>query len=332
MSQRAGCIPVLSAAVFFLAAIASPLRAQSNGSNTGTVSVLYAGSLTSVMEKSIGPAFSRATHESYQGEGQGSTGAAHMIRDHLRQPDVFISADPSVNTSILMGSANGDVVTWFSTFAGAELVIGYNPKSRFAPELDRARARERPWYEVLALPGFRIGRTDPDIDPKGYRTIFLFRLAAEHYHQPALTALLGDARNSAQIFPEPELLARLEAGQLDAAVFYRHEVMAHQLPFIELPDEINQGNPRFASLYAKQTYATPKGTVFSGSPILFTVTIPITARNVSGAIDFIRFLLGDQGGTILNEFGFRSVTPLYGGNAAKIPAVISPLMRGEYLP
>jgi molybdate/tungstate transport system substrate-binding protein len=332
MRPRAGSFSNFAAFLFILTVNAASLLAQDHGSSKNAVSVLYAGSLTAVMEKRIGPAFSAATHESYQGEGQGSTGAAHMIHDRLRQPDVFISADPLVNTSILMGSANGEMVTWFTTFAGAELVIGYNPKSRFAAELETARAGKRPWYEVLALPGFHMGRTDPDIDPKGYRTLFLFGLAAEYYHKPALPMLLGDSHNPAQIFPEPELLARLEAGQLDAAIFYRHEVLAHQMPFIELPDELNQGNPRLAALYAKQTYRAPKGTVLMCTPILFTVTIPSTARNVPGAIEFIRFLLGDEGKKILSKSGFRSVTPLYGGDAARIPAGIGPLIQGNYLP
>src|SRR5690349_1300743 len=48
-----------------------------------TVSVLYAGSLATVMENGIGPTFTKATGYSYQGEAQGSLGAAQMIRDHL---------------------------------------------------------------------------------------------------------------------------------------------------------------------------------------------------------------------------------------------------------
>ncbi len=61
------------------------------------VSVLYAGSLATVMENGLGPAFAKANPYEYQGEAQGSLGAARMIHDKLRTPDVFISADPSVN-------------------------------------------------------------------------------------------------------------------------------------------------------------------------------------------------------------------------------------------
>src|SRR6185295_12046572 len=101
----------------------------SNRSQDGSVSVLYAGSLATVMENGLGPAFSKATGYEYQGEAQGSLGAARMIRDGLRRPDVFISADPSVNEKVLMGSQNGELVTWFLTLASSQLVLAYNPNS-----------------------------------------------------------------------------------------------------------------------------------------------------------------------------------------------------------
>jgi len=58
---------------------------------SGTVQVLYAGSLGSVLEKSVGPEFEKNSGFTFQGEGQGSLGAAKMIFDGLRSPDVFIS-------------------------------------------------------------------------------------------------------------------------------------------------------------------------------------------------------------------------------------------------
>src|SRR5262249_55754890 len=94
------------------------------------LAVLYAGSLATVMENGLGPAFSRATSYQYKGEAQGSLGAARLIHDHLRSPDVFISADPSVNESVLMGSGNGNLVTWFVTLASSQLVLAYSPESK----------------------------------------------------------------------------------------------------------------------------------------------------------------------------------------------------------
>ena len=104
------------------------------------VSVLYAGSLATVMENGAGPAFVKATGYQYQGEAQGSLGAAQMIRDHLRQPDVFISADQLVNLNILAGPQNGDLASWFIVVASSQLVLAYNPHSKFAVKFQDAAA------------------------------------------------------------------------------------------------------------------------------------------------------------------------------------------------
>ena len=205
------------------------------------MTVLYAGSLATVMEDHVGPAFEKDGGVDFQGEAHGSLGAARLIQDRLRTPDVFVSADPSVNQTVLMGSENDDLVTWFVTLASSQLVLAYNPKSRFAGDFEAAAAGTVPWYEVLAKPGLRFGRGDPTIDPKGYRTLFLFTLAAEHYGRPDIPGLLGDPLNPAQVLPEVALLARIDSGQFDAGIFYKHEVVAHELPYVTLPPRDQPG-------------------------------------------------------------------------------------------
>lgn len=161
---------VITAIFLLLSGFSCLLRAQSREDRT--VNVLYAGSLGAVMENGMGPAFTRATGYSFQGEAQGSLGAAHLIRDRMRRPDVFISADPSVNQNVLMGPQNGNHVIWFMTLVSSQLVLAYNPKSKFADKFKAAEEQRIPWYEVLETSGVRFGRGDPSIDPKGYRTLF----------------------------------------------------------------------------------------------------------------------------------------------------------------
>jgi molybdate/tungstate transport system substrate-binding protein len=295
-----------------------------------SVSILYAGSLAAVMENGVGPAFSAATGYAYKGEAQGSLGAAHLIHDHLRTPDVFISADPSVNETVLMGSRNGDLVKWFVTLASSQLVLAYNPKSPFAAGFEAAAAGKTPWYQVLETPGVRFGRGDPTIDPKGYRTLFLFALAGKHYQRPDIPALLGDPLNPAQVMPEVALLAHLESGQFDAGIFYKHEVVAHKLPFVSLPPEVNLGDARFSALYAQATYTTPKGERVQGAPILFTLTIPKGGSNPTAAEAFGRFLLSSP--DLLRKFGFGIVEHQVGGDRKWIPPGLRPLCKGVYEP
>ncbi|HEV7786049.1 MAG TPA: extracellular solute-binding protein [Thermoanaerobaculia bacterium] len=304
------------------------LFACADTSQKRSVSVLYAGSLATVMENGVGPAFSAATGYEYKGEAHGSLGAARLIHDHLRSPDVFISADPSVNENVLMGSKNGDLVTWFATLASSQLVLAYNPKSHFAASFEATAAGKTPWYEILETPGVRFGRGDPTIDPKGYRTLFLFTLAGKHYQRPEIPGLLGDPLNPAQVLPEVALLARIESGQFDAGIFYKHEIVAHELPFVSFPPEINLGDSRFSSLYAQATYITPTGEHVHGAPILFTLTIPKAAHNQAGAKAFVRFLLTSP--SLLEKFGFGIVEHQVGGDSKQIPADLRSLCSGTY--
>lgn len=294
------------------------------------VRLLYAGSLVSLVEDGLRPAFAHATGISVEGRPGGSVALARMILDRVQTPDVFVSADPDVN-HLLMPPGPGPRASWFLTLMRNSLVIAYYPRGRFAAALGEAAVGRRAWYEVLAAPGFRLGRTDPGLDPKGYRTLLMVRLAERHYGQPGLEArLLGSPQNPAQIFPEEALTGRLESGQLDAAIFYRNEAVEHHLPYLTLPDAINLGNPAMAAAYARVMDTGPNGQVRRGAPILYTVTMPSTARNVAGAIRLIQFLYEPAGQAVLIRHGLLPAPALAGGEVRDVPPALRPLVMGSY--
>jgi molybdate/tungstate transport system substrate-binding protein len=295
-----------------------------------TVEVLYGASLVQVMEEKLGPAFSAATGSGFQGEGKGSVAAANLMLEGQRSPDVFITPDAEVNRR-LMGAANKDLVRWFVTFAGTELVMAYNPKSRFAADLERAATGGARWYEVIDAPGVKIGRADPELAPLGYRTLFAFSLAEAYYGVAGLrTRILGQDANTDQIFPAEELVARLEAGQLDVAFVYRASVEPVGLPYVTLPAEVNQGDSGMAARYATQSYTSAKkGVTYTGAPIVYTATVLTTASHPAAAISFVLFLLSDEGRALLSQAGLGSVEARSGGDADAMPAEIRALVRGE---
>jgi molybdate/tungstate transport system substrate-binding protein len=292
------------------------------------ISVLYAGSLVNLMEKKVGPAYTHATSYPYEGEGKGSTALANEIKGKLRTPDIFISADANVDKN-LMGSANGNYVSWYAPFARTSIVIGYNPSSKFAADLQAASNGSKPWYQVLEEPGLRLGRTDPALDPKGVRTIIVMKLAQQYYHQSDLSQkILGATENVIQIFPEEELVSRLGSGQLDAAFFYLNEVKEQNLPYITLPDQVNLSVPSMNSTYAQATYTDPKtGKTTKGAATVYTITIPSTSKNMPGAIAFVSFLLSSQGGSILTGDGMTLVTPAVSGNASTVPGQLQSILH-----
>jgi molybdate/tungstate transport system substrate-binding protein len=125
-------------------------------------------------------------------------------------------------------------------------------------------------------------------------------------------------------------MARLESGQFDAGIFYKHEIIPRHLPYITLPPEINLGDVRFANSYAQETYTTSSGQQVSGAPILFTITIPESARHREAALAFVRFLL--TSGKLLREFGFVEVEHRVGGDAGQIPPELRGLTSGVFKP
>lgn len=318
------CLVTLALTLAVLTAFA-PWHSTQAGS--GSVSVLYAGSLVNLNEKVIGPAFAQRTGYVYQGQGLGSVAITNEIKGRLQTPDVVELVDPATNR-MLMGKSNGDYVSWYITYARTQLVIGYDPAGRFAHLFDRVRRHALPWYRAVTTPGLRLGRSDPALDPKGYYTLFMFRLAQRLYHLKNFARrVLGSPRNPAQIFPEEVLVARLLAGEMDAGVFYLNEVKDLGIPYITLPPQINFGEPKYKRLYSTEHYTDAQGKRISGRPILFTITIPSTVKNKGGAMAFVKFTLGRRARLLAREHGLLSTPITLGGDRKAVPPGVLVMVR-----
>jgi molybdate/tungstate transport system substrate-binding protein len=170
-----------------------------------------------------------ALHErgiDFQGEPGGSKELANLIAAGVRSPDVFISVNPKLVTGL------GDRVASATTFAGTSLGVAWAPNSRFARLFDSVRARMTTLQRALGTPGLKIGRTDPKLDPKGQYTIDGM---TTWLGSAGARSILGDDENPAQIFPEEDLLARVDTGQVDVGFFYQTEAIARNYHFIPLP-------------------------------------------------------------------------------------------------
>ena len=281
-----------------VALIAAALALPSNqpAFAAGTVNVLYAGSLVNLMEHGVGPAFDKATGNQFRGYAGGSVGLANQIKGKLRNGDVFISANPKVNNN-LMGAENGNWISWYVSFAESSLVIGYNASSKFAADF-----KVKPWYEVLAEPGIKIGRTDPKLDPKGTLTLTLMKEAETFYKSPGLTQrVLGAPENPAQVLPEETLVGRVQSGQLDTGFFYSTETSDAKIPALSLPPVI-----------------TPKA--------VYTVTILHDAPNAAGADQFVAYLLGSYGQNLLKQHGLTLQKLAVSGDANAVPSDIKAIV------
>ena len=279
---------------------ATPLQAAA------VLRVAYAGSMGVVMDRHLGPAFAQAEGVDYQGIGQGAYGLARLLAARALRADVFVSITPGP-VAVLQQAG---LVDRMVPIASTQMVITYSPRSRFAPALRAAAQGRRPWWQVLETPGLRFGRTDPAVDPQGQNIVFTLLLAERYYRQPELVRrILGGVRNPAQIFTEPSLLSRLQAGQLDAASGYRSAAISHQLPYITLPDAINLSDPARltdASRPVQFTLRLPNGKSASlhPQPLVFYAAVLKNAAQPKLAQAFVDYLRGAQGQALLRAQGY----------------------------
>jgi molybdate/tungstate transport system substrate-binding protein len=243
-----------------------------------TLSVLYAGSLVTPMEGPIKTAL-RERGIDFQGEPGGSKELANLILAGVRSPDVFISVNPKLVAEL------GDRVASATTFAGTSLGIAWAPTSKYATLFDGVAAGRTSLESALETPGLRIGRTDPQLDPKGAYTIQGMTMWLGHDGE---RRILGDDENPAQIFPEQDLLARVDTGQADVGFFYRTEAIARGYRFIPLPGA--------AALTDRITY---------------TLAIMRAAAHPAAAQAFASFILTGDGRRILEQAGLIYVGPAH---------------------
>lgn len=303
---------------------------------------MYAASLIKTFEQTLGlgPSYEKKTGYTYSGEGRGSVQIANMILDGQRRPDVFVSAGTIPIMKLMMNNNNNadggignqqlnqPLAQWLVKFASAEMVIAYSPTSHFHLDLDKAKKGLIPWYRALSQPGFKFGRTDPELDPKGYYMVIAAKLANTYYNDKNIKqSILGQDRNPRQIFPEETLATTLETGQLDAIAAYKHEAIAKGLPYIRLPSQINLRDPAFSDIYRKASYTTNTGKTIYGEPIYFSVTIPeATVNKLADAVSFVTYLLSSDGQHILQSQGLNYIKPIAQGNVDKIPTDIRSLV------
>ncbi len=278
------------------------------GAGRGRHRVTYAGSMGVVMDKDLGPAFAQREQVTYEGQGQGAYGMARLLASKKVVADVFVSISPGPMDILKQAGLVDRAVPVAST----RMVIAYNPKGQYA---DAFRAASQPgaatpWWKVLLTPGLRFGRTDPITDPQGQNIVFTMQLAEKYYKQPGLAhAVLGDPLNPQQVFAEGGLLARLQAGQVDASSGYESAVRSAKLPYVALPDEINLSNPNFEHDW----YDTVSFTVKDASgqektlrpqSLVFYAAVLKNAPNPEAAAHFVDFMRSAQGQALFDQDGY----------------------------
>ncbi len=281
----------------------------------GSIKVLAAGSL-SVPLKELANKFQEKYGVKVYIETAGSIETVKKVSELGIRADVVAVADYNAISSYLMPN----YTNWYIKFARNELVIAYTNNSRFAKEINSTN-----WMNILTRKDVRIGFSSPNDDPCGYRAVIMFYLAQLKYKNGIFDNLILNHTgikidNGTVIVPNDselltttgkifikqksvDLLADLQAGDIDYAIEYLSVAKQHHINYIRLPDVINLSNSTLVSWYSKAVVELADGKIVHGDAINYAVTIPNNAPNKEYAYKFVNMLLGKEGRSILKSCG-----------------------------
>jgi molybdate/tungstate transport system substrate-binding protein len=292
--------------------------------------VALAGTMEQVISRQIGPAFTAATGYTFDVTRQSSVLLANRIASGELKPDVYISSDANV-MELVMGPVNHDRARWYLPILRSRTVIMHGTQSRFNNDIEAVRAGKLPWYELMQRPGLVLKRPNPTVDSGGYRAIFVFDLAERFYKLPGLKQrVLGDDNNESQYFDRTKQFPLIRDGSIDVFVTYITNPLVEGMPFLDLPEEIDQSNPSMHDWYATASYTNPRGQTFRGTYAAYAVTVPVAAANSAAAEAFVRFLLSEKGLTMFERAGFYRFKELrIAGDESAAPQSIRALVKGS---
>ncbi len=299
----------------------SPSSANTN-IPAGTANVAYAASLAFLNEKIVGPAFERAGLLKYSGRAGPSDGLSKEIASGEITPDVFesVGGDP-------IAALEPKFTKWYVQYATTSIVLAYNPAGKYASQFKAIGNGTEPvknLFSILQKPGFKLGRTDPNLDPQGRAFIYMLELAQMKYHLPkdAVTKILGSPLASAsagEIFDEAALEPRLQAGQLDASSAYRSQAIQLHLHYITLPAAINLGDAAMAGQYGKASITITGNVTKHGSPLVIDIT---TINNSPAGARFVSYVLSPAGLALHRKGGYTLLKPTLTGDDSAVPASV----------
>lgn len=293
-----------------------------------------------------------------QVEAHGSVQVVRHVTEIQDEIDVVVPADyiliPMLMYPASIPETGQPYADWTIQWSGNRLVLAHKADSLYADEISPQN-----WYEVIARPDVIFGLSDPRFDAAGYRTLMIGQLAERYYEDPTIfeKLFLGQfeepitvqKKGGEQVIQVPELLqttdgshivmrggsvallALLESGDIDYAIEYESVARQHGLEYVELPPELNLGEPELADYYAsvrvdldfqRFSSVTPS---FPGDTITYGLTIPSNAPHPVEAENFVAFLLSTWGGTILENNQHPLFTSPRVDNPAALPESLQAL-------
>jgi len=274
----------------------SPRTEATSGADADRRIVVYnAGSLALPLRTAL-DSFAAREHVTVEQENAGSLETARKLTELGKIPDIVAVADYEVIPLLLIPSHT----TWYAKFAHNRMVLAYEDRSRGAAEINTSN-----WWQVVTRPGVQVGRSDPSIDPNGYRTLLVWQLAERLYKQPGLAQRLLATAPARNVRPkEADLVGLLQAGEFDYIWSYESIAQGVGAKYVTLPPEIDLSASADSAAYAAASVRvagkTPRDSVtMRGQPIVYAFTVPTRAPHPAIAAKFAEYLASPDGKRVM---------------------------------
>jgi molybdate/tungstate transport system substrate-binding protein len=285
---------------------------------SGTLQIFNAGSLTIPFDQ-VTAEFNKIYPDvEVLAEAAGSATTIRKVTELGKECGVIGSADYTLIPELMFP----DYADWYLIFASNQMCIAYTDTSQFADEINSDN-----WYQILQREGVSYGRSDPDQDPCGYRTLMVWQLAEKHYKVSGIYDSLYGSPGDVMRPKSVDLIALLESGDLDYAFEYTSVAAQHSLKHVKLPTEINLSDENMKDFYAQARVeiagSEPGETIImQGGAIVYGVTIPKNFPRMELAIAWVDFLLGPDGVAIMEANGQPAIVPAITNDAGKLPEAL----------
>ena len=283
-------------------------RSRQKAGNSQILNIIHAGSLAVPM-KNLADAF-RLENPGIEirMEPAGSIQCIRKITELGQTCDVLAVADFSLIDDLMFP----EYADWNIRFATNELCLAYTEKSRGNRQIDDSN-----WFTFLLNPDISYGRSDPDSDPCGYRTLMALQLADKCY--PGGIGWKRILAKDQQYIrsKETDLNALLESRSIDYIFTYRSVAVQHNFLYIRFSDSVNLSDPDLDDWYSSVSVDIPgsepgRRVVKYGASMYYGITLPKRSQNPALAKRFIQFVLDPgKGGKIIRAAGQNVIPPAY---------------------
>jgi molybdate/tungstate transport system substrate-binding protein len=326
-----------------------------------TLTVICAESLMFPMAR-VAEAFEATNpNVTVQLEGMGSIQVIRQVTELGYKADVLMVADcsliPTMMYNSTMPNSNQSYADWYIRFSTSSVVLAYTSHSKYANEINATS-----WYTVLERPDVSFGLPNPIIDALGYRALITIQLADTFYNDssifynlvtqnfnPPISSVANQSEytifvpsvqqpksDKIQLMASSiQLIPLLEAGSIDYCFLYLSTAKQYGFSYVQLPDQINLGNPKYESYYqqVQVTFGYARfasiGLNRNGDTIYFGLTIPNNAPHSSLAAEFVRYILSGDGKQIFDSWWQPVFNPSFTDNMNALPVGLRSLVTPE---